>query len=44
MKVQEFITIDRVVNASTGYTTSLVRLEKRALTDVSYTPPVPLPA
>lgn len=40
MKVRDLITIDRASNvASTGYEVSLVKLEKLALADVSYTPP-----
>lgn len=40
MKVKDLITIDRLSNvASTGYSVSLVKLEKLALADVAYTPP-----
>ena len=39
MKVKDYITIDRVQNATTGYIVSLVKLEGFALTDISYTPP-----
>jgi hypothetical protein len=42
MKIKETITIERQTNvASTGYNVSLVKLEKLALLDVSYTPPDP---
>jgi predicted secreted protein len=39
MKVKDVFTIDRVSNASTGYSVALVKLEKFALVDISYTPP-----
>jgi predicted secreted protein len=42
IKVKDIITIDRASNAvSTGYCVSLVKLEKLALLETSYTPPAP---